>query len=81
MNDFVPRDLFQQRRNDAETLAAQANEPYMRTAMVYALSQLALNGASEAELKGARAFIHTFLNLSEKPSAPVTYPPKTLEHV
>lgn len=81
MNDFDPKHLFQTSRKElADTLAEQATAPWMRTALVYTLSHMALSGASAEELRGAKTFIVTFMNLSEKPPEPQTYPAKPLEH-
>lgn len=82
MNSLVPKDLFQtSRKEDSETLAQQVASPWMRTAMVYTLSQMALSGATQDELRGAKTFINTFLNLSEQPPETQNYPAKTLQHI
>lgn len=80
MNSLAPRDIFQQScKAEAEALATAAGQPWMRTAMIYTVSQMALSGATEQELAGARKFIQTFINLSEASKDAPTYPPKELQ--
>lgn len=81
MNTLAPKDIFQQScKSDAETLANTINQPWMRTAMIYAVSQLSLSGASEQEIAGARKFITTLINLSETQKPEPAYPSKELQN-
>lgn len=54
-------------------------KPEVRLAMVFALSLMVENGASQERLAGAKEYRELLLNLSEPKSKPVTYPEKNLK--
>jgi hypothetical protein len=63
----------------AEDLQKFREAIWMKVAVNYTLAELANNGATQEQLKGARDFVNTFLHLWEKPEAPKKLPVKALE--
>lgn len=80
MISLDPKGHFQQ--SDPKERSVISSLSYDRTihkAFAYSLAEMALAGATEAELKGATKFITTFLNLAESPERPPQFPVKTLK--
>ena len=67
VNPFSPKDDFQKYNTPAaKELQSHTNSPWLRVSLDAALSQLAAVGADNRELRGARRFIETLLDLPEK---------------
>ena len=60
-------------------LTEAMNSSAARTAMVFAFSQLAEEGASKEQLDGARRYRDLLINLAEPKPKPVEFPEKKLQ--
>lgn len=75
MLTISPVAQFQQTRAaDAEKLFDAVRTPWFTTALCYAMSEMAVSGATKEELTGARIYMAALMNLSEpipKPKPPL----------
>ena len=80
MTELDPKSQFQAfHPEEATQLQANRESRWLKTSLLYTLANMTHQGATEAELRGARRFVSVLLNLWEKASPPVTYPVKTLD--
>ena len=76
---FSPKEQFQKfHETSLDEFRKVIPQPWMCDAMNHALGEFAYSGATEQELSGVRRFIHTLVNLHEKPESTPKLPPVTL---
>jgi hypothetical protein len=64
---FSPKEQYQRYQTDsAAELTSHTNSKWLRVSLDAALAQLSAVGAENLELRGARRFIETLLDLAEK---------------
>lgn len=79
MISFSPKEQFRKFQSDSVMeLAQHAESRWLTIAISTAMAQISFEGATEAELAGARRFISRLLNLHETATETVTYPKREL---
>jgi hypothetical protein len=64
---FSPKEQYQRFQvESAAELTSHTNSKWLRVSLDAALAQLSASGAENLELRGARRFIETLLDLAEK---------------
>lgn len=80
VNPFSPKVSFQRYNADsAKILQENTNQKWFRISLDASLAQLSAAGADNRELRGARRFIETLLDIGEKDTAVGKLPPIKLE--
>lgn len=79
MISLSPKAQFLTNKDDRTAFANIASNPTIHKAMTHALAEIALEGATDVELKGAKRLMNHFLNMAETPEPAPTFPQKTLK--
>jgi hypothetical protein len=67
VNPFSPKEQYQKFQvESAAELVMHTNSKWLRVSLDAALAQMSAGGADDLELRGARRFIETLLDLAEK---------------
>jgi hypothetical protein len=75
----TPKALFQKLNKEAaDALAMAVEERWFQTASTTAMAQMAENGASQEELRGARSFLDQLCTLHVEVTPVAPYPEKKL---
>lgn len=76
----LPRELFQRlQKNELKQLALLMSEGWFKKCVVFAISQMAITGASSESLQGANTFINTLENLTDETPVGGHFPAKELQ--
>lgn len=80
MELLSPRENFAtHHKASAEELSKHVRTKWLSDSTDYVLAQIAFQGATAEQLKGARTFVEVFHALGEKTEAPLRFPKKQLE--